>query len=188
MEFEPNQNNLFSLSSFVLPKWNPALKMCKYVWPDIRPVVWTGEEYRLREAWFTCSRTVPQWCEFEKSRPTSIEQLEKQAVDDGKWRRARWSTLVSHGGEWTYIFQPIGNALVYCYWISNVVFVNLTTAVASWTVCTRIFMQDTSLGKPSKTASSLGSWAQSLAGWLSLSFIFRLIMLQFVGPWWLRSY
>ena len=124
----------------VIPKWNPALKMCKYVWPDIRPVVWTGEEYRLREAWFTCSRTVPQWCEFEKSRPTSIEQLEKQAVDDGKWRRARWSTLVSHGGEWTYIFQPIGNALVYCYWISNVVFVNLTTAVASWTVCTRIFI------------------------------------------------
>ena len=141
------------------------------------------------------SGTVPQWCELEKSGPTIIEQLKNLAVDDEKWRYARLLTPVPHGAigvnrpykwpyswtvphEWTSVWMivqlPPGSwrqvGLLLQVYIFG--FVNLTTSAAPWTVCTWIFIQDPTYGKLSTAASSVGSRAQSLTGWLSPSCIF----------------
>ncbi|GFV02907.1 hypothetical protein TNCV_3658731 [Trichonephila clavipes] len=51
--------------------------------------------------------------------------------------------------------------MIYCYWCTNVGFVNSSASVAPWSACKGVFIQDPSHGKLSTAASPMGLWQRA---------------------------
>ncbi|GFW62241.1 hypothetical protein TNCV_4421281 [Trichonephila clavipes] len=74
-----------------------------------------------------------------------------------------WKKEIDLEYEFYLASLAVGSTLVYCYRCTNASFVDSSMSAAPWIACKDVFIPDPPHGKPSTSASTMGSGAQSLA-------------------------
>ena len=165
--------------------------MCKYVWPDQRPVVWTGEDCRLREVWFTCSRIAAK--QFRND--ASLKRLDRRASSNSK--NLQWTMVTDVAHDDRHLVRMVMNERtssrqLKTRWYTATVLLMSSSLI--WRrllhrgLCARVSLYRIPLMANHRKLRH--HWAYEHKVWQAITKLYfqMNLKIQFVGTWWLRSY